>query len=141
MRLEDGKLLAIEIIRRAHAWSIATFAAATRPLYPHARAGTGETVIVGQRSAYNPDVSVTPPGRPQPPPGQGCNSSNDPYPTVVFEIADSQSTPNMCSAARSGSTSVLVQSNLYTSIASGPGGAMLLKRLCIYRGSKYAITV
>ena len=28
----------------------------------------------------------------------------------------------------------LIQSNLYTSIASGPGGAMLLKRLCVYRG-------
>ena len=32
-----------------------------------------------------------------------------------------------------------VQSSLYISIASGPGGAMLLKRLCIYRGFKYAI--
>ena len=32
-----------------------------------------------------------------------------------------------------------LQSNLYISIASGPGGAMLLKRLCIYGGSKYAI--
>lgn len=100
MRLEDGKLLAIELTRRAHAWSIITFATATRPLYPHARTGTGETVIVGQRSAYDPDVSVTPPGRPRPPLGQGCNSNNDPYPTVVFEIADSQSTPNVCSKVR-----------------------------------------
>ena len=33
----------------------------------------------------------------------------------------------------------MVQSNLYISIASGPGGAMLLKWLCIYRGFKYAI--
>ena len=32
-----------------------------------------------------------------------------------------------------------VQSNLYISIALGLGGAMLLKRLCIYRGFKYAI--
>ena len=36
-------------------------------------------------------------------------------------------------------TGKLVQSNIYTSIASGPGGAMLLMRLCIYRGFKYAI--
>ena len=33
----------------------------------------------------------------------------------------------------------LAQSNLYISIASGPGGAMLLIRLRIYRGFKYAI--
>ena len=121
MRLEDGKLLAIELTRRAHAWSIITFAAATRPLYPHARTGTGETVIVGQRSAYNPDVSVTPPGRPQPPPGQGCNSSNDPYPTVVFEIADSQSTPNVCSKVRK-----------YFSVRTSIRIVILIKRFGVY---------
>ena len=33
-----------------------------------------------------------------------------------------------------------VQSNLYINIASGPGGAMQLKRLCIYRGFKYSRT-
>ena len=35
-------------------------------------------------------------------------------------------------------TGKLAQSNLYISIASGPGGAMLLIRLRIYRGFKYA---
>ena len=34
---------------------------------------------------------------------------------------------------------VRLQPNLYISIVSGPGGAMLLKRLCIYTGFKYAI--
>nr|CAG8651488.1 7246_t:CDS:1 [Entrophospora candida] len=48
-------------------------------------------VIVGTRSVYCPDISVQPRNRQQPQPSQAVNSSRQPYPTLVVEIADMES--------------------------------------------------
>ncbi|CAJ0651642.1 13639_t:CDS:2, partial [Entrophospora sp. SA101] len=48
-------------------------------------------VIVGTRSIYRSDISVQPRNRRQPQPSQAVNSSRKPYPTLVVEIASTES--------------------------------------------------
>src|SRR5690606_17134331 len=49
------------------------------------------TLNLGLNSAREPDAALTPRDPPQPPPGQGADSNDEPFPTFVFEVGVSES--------------------------------------------------
>ena len=68
----------------------------TRQLY----CGSDRDIQVGQTDMISPDCNVEPIHLPPPLPGQGSGPNNDPYPTVIVEVATSQGLPSVHAKVR-----------------------------------------
>jgi hypothetical protein len=97
MRLIDGKVIAYELPLTPHSETVeriltrVAFPTLQLPLIDQLHTGSEADTIVGPNSIFKADGKVTPGQRPQPPAGQGCDSTGAPYPTMVVEVGYSES--------------------------------------------------
>ncbi|CAG8661767.1 11060_t:CDS:1, partial [Paraglomus occultum] len=89
IRLVEGKIIAYEVPLTEHGAVAGEIAFLIRSWNNQLHNVHEEDLIVGSNSYYTADLTIRPRGLPRPPPGQGSNSSGNPYPTLVVEVGNS----------------------------------------------------